>query len=54
MLWFCSKVLPRLLSQVVSLSLIVVGKGDPGEELSNALKTDGVIYYGEVIDVKEY
>lgn len=54
LLWFCGKVLPILIEKVSSARLIVIGKGEPGSELSKVLQTSAISYYGRVESVDHY
>lgn len=54
LLWFCKEVLPLLVEKKPSVRLMVVGKGDPGDELSAALKHDHIKFYGRVERVSDY
>lgn len=54
LLWFCREVLPHLVQKKPSVRVMVVGKGDPGEELTAALKHDAIVFYGRVERVSDY
>lgn len=52
--WFCKEVFPLLLKQKPSVRLLVVGRGEPGEELKNLLRQQGIVFYGKVDKVSDY
>lgn len=52
--WFCRKVFPLIRRELPSACLMVVGKGDPGDEVRGLLETEGINYYGAVEDVTGY
>jgi glycosyltransferase involved in cell wall biosynthesis len=52
--WFCKKVLPLILKEDPLVRLMVVGKGNPGEELQQLLKQDCIFFYGMVDRVDKY
>jgi len=54
LLWFCKEVLPYLVEKRPSVRMLVVGRGDPGEELAAALKHGSVVFYGQVDRVSDY
>ncbi|WP_315819843.1 glycosyltransferase family 4 protein [Paraflavitalea speifideaquila] len=54
LLWFCTKVLPNLVKINSLIRLIVIGKGEPGVELRNALDASYINYHGKVKDVDQY
>jgi glycosyltransferase involved in cell wall biosynthesis len=54
LLWFCKEVFPLILKQKPSVQLMVIGKGDPGEELLKLLKHDAIIFYGKVDKLEGY
>jgi glycosyltransferase involved in cell wall biosynthesis len=54
LLWFCKEVFPLILEQKPFVKLMVIGKGDPGEELLELLKNEAVIFYGKVDKLEGY
>ncbi len=54
LIWFCEKIFPLILAKKASTRLMVVGKGNPGEELRKLLKHTSIIYYGAVEKVNIY
>jgi polysaccharide biosynthesis protein PslH len=52
--WFCTDVFPLILEKVPDTKLIVVGRGDPGEELKRLLRHDSIINHGKVEKVDTY
>jgi polysaccharide biosynthesis protein PslH len=54
LIWFCQHVFPLLLAKKPSVRLLVVGKGDPGDELRNFLNHPSIINYGRVDRVDVY
>ncbi len=54
LLWFCKEVFPRILEQLPSAKLLVVGKGDPGAELNKLLVNPSIVNYGRVDRVETY
>lgn len=54
LLWFCRNVFPLLKQQQPSITLMVVGKGHPGDILLKALEQPGIVYYGMVESVAEF
>ena len=52
--WFCNEVFPLLRAQRPSVRLLVVGRGEPGEELQQLLRNEGIVFYGMVDRVSEY
>ena len=54
LIWFCKEVFPLMLKENPQVKLLVVGRGDPGDELNNLLKNDSIIFFGMVADVNDY
>jgi len=52
--WFCKEVFPLIINENPDIQLMVVGKGDPGEELLVLLKHPSIIFYGMVDRVDDY
>jgi polysaccharide biosynthesis protein PslH len=52
--WFCTEVLPLVVEKNPSAQLLVVGKGDPGAELKQALDHPSIKFYGMVDKVSDY
>lgn len=52
--WFCKEVFPFILNQLPNAKLLVVGKGDPGKNLSDLLKYKSIVNYGKVPSVDIY
>ena len=52
--WFCTEVFPLILVKVPDAKLIVVGKGNEGEELNRLLRHASIINYGMVEAVDMY
>lgn len=52
--WFCREVFPLIRLEKASARLLVVGRGDPGDEVRLLLQGEGITYYGAVEDVKVY
>jgi glycosyltransferase involved in cell wall biosynthesis len=54
LIWFCKEVFPFILKKNPQVKLMVVGKGDTGDELNSLLKHDSIIFFGMVDDVNDY
>ena len=54
LIWFCKEVFPLMLKENPQIKLLVVGRGDPGDELNNLLKHDSIIFFGMVDEVNDY
>lgn len=54
LIWFCKEVFPLILKKNPQVKLMVVGKGDTGDELDSLLKHDSIIFFGMVDDVNDY
>ncbi len=54
LLWFCKEVFPKIIQQLPAAKLLVVGKGDPGEELNSLLVNPSIVNYGRVDRVDTY
>jgi glycosyltransferase involved in cell wall biosynthesis len=54
LIWFCKEVFPLMLKENPQIKLMVVGRGEPGDELNNLLKHDSIIFFGMVDDVNDY
>lgn len=52
--WFCTEVIHRLIKRCPSVRLSVIGKGDPGIELSKVLKNPAISFHGRVETVDPY
>jgi glycosyltransferase involved in cell wall biosynthesis len=52
--WFCRHIFPLVLNRMPAAKLLVVGKGDPGEELGELLKNRSIVNYGMVDRVDVY
>lgn len=52
--WFCRHVFPLVLNRLPAAQLLVVGKGNPGEDLAELLKGRGIVNYGMVDRVDTY
>src|SRR5579863_4577441 len=52
--WFCKEVLPLVLEKLPDAKLSIVGRGDPGKELSDLLENKSVFNHGGVKSVERY
>lgn len=52
--WFCREVFPLVLDAVPDARLLVVGRGDPGPELTALLKHPAIVNHGRVESVAKY
>lgn len=54
LLWFCRQILPLIVKELPHARLVVVGKGNAGEELQKEFRHPAVDYVGMVDDLGEY
>ncbi len=52
--WFCKEVFPLILERLPESRLLVVGKGEPGNDLMNLLRHPSIVFYGMVDNVRDY
>ena len=52
--WFCKEVFPLVLAKLPDAKLSIVGRGNPGKELSDLLKSSSIFNHGGVERINTY